>query len=77
MSPQLRGGGDFPLEPGLVIAVEPMVNMGSKRVRGMPDRWTQVTADGLPSAHFEHTIAFTQSGPRILTGPPAEGEDAV
>lgn len=72
LSPQLRSGGDFQLEPGLVIAIEPMVNMGSKRVRGTADRWTQVTVDGLPSAHFEHTIAITRSGPRVLTGPPEE-----
>ncbi len=69
-----RGGGDFKLEPGLVIAIEPMVNMGTKRVRTMPDHWTQVTADGRPSAHFEHTVAITGSGPRVLTaGPNGEG----
>ena len=46
VSSQLTRGGDFRLLPGLVIAVEPMVNMGTKRVRTMPDHWTQVTADG-------------------------------
>ncbi len=70
VSEQLRRGGDFRIEPGLVIAVEPMVNMGSKRVRLMPDHWTQVTFDGLPSAHFEHTIAVTRSGPQVLTAGP-------
>lgn len=73
-SSQLRRGGDFRLVPGLVIAVEPMVNMGTKRVRTRADHWTQATADGRPSAHFEHTVALTESGPRILTaGPNGEG----
>jgi methionyl aminopeptidase len=73
VSSQLRRGGDFLLEPGLVIAVEPMVNMGTKRVRTRRDHWTQCTADGRPSAHFEHTIAITESGPRVLTeGPNGE-----
>ncbi|MFV2065349.1 MAG: type I methionyl aminopeptidase [Pirellulales bacterium] len=67
----LRGSGDFPLESGLVIAVEPMVNMGTKRVRGLPDHWTQSTVDGKPSAHFEHTIALTSDGPRPLTAAPS------
>ena len=67
-----RRNGDFRLVPGLVLAVEPMVNMGAKRVRVMPDHWTQVTADALPSAHFEHTVALTESGPYVLTAPPEE-----
>jgi methionyl aminopeptidase len=70
VSSQLRRGGDFSLRPGLVIAVEPMVNMGTKRVRTGPDQWTQVTADGQPSAHFEHTVAVTASGPVVLTAGP-------
>lgn len=69
-SAQLRRNGDFRLEPGLVIAVEPMVNMGTKRVRPMPDHWTQATYDGKPSAHFEHTIAVTAQGPEVLTAGP-------
>jgi len=69
-SKQLRRKDDFPLVPGLVIAVEPMVNMGSKRVKVLRDHWTQVTADGRPSAHFEHTIAVTESGPYVLTAGP-------
>lgn len=74
VSSQLRRGGDFRLMPGLVIAVEPMVNMGTKRVRTRADHWTQVTADGRPSAHFEHTVAITESGPYVLTaGPNGEG----
>ncbi len=70
VSSQLRRGGDFELTPGLVIAVEPMVNMGTKRVRTLSDHWTQVTADRKPSAHFEHTVAVTSSGTEVLTAGP-------
>jgi methionyl aminopeptidase len=55
------------LVAGLTIAIEPMVNAGSPGTRTMPDRWTVVTADGSRAAHFEHTIAITDAGPRILT----------
>jgi len=55
------------LTPGLTIAIEPMVNAGAPRTRTMPDRWTIVTADGSRSAHFEHTVAITDRGPRVLT----------
>lgn len=55
------------LAPGLCIAIEPMVNAGSHHTRQMPDRWTIVTADGSRSAHFEHTVAITADGPRVLT----------
>ena len=55
------------LVPGLTIAIEPMVNVGSPKTRTMPDRWTIVTADGSRSAHFEHTVAITAEGPRVLT----------
>ncbi len=55
------------LTPGLTIAIEPMVNIGSPETRTMPDRWTVVSIDGSRSAHFEHTIAITEGGPRILT----------
>ncbi len=58
-----------PLKAGLTIAIEPMVNVGSPRTRTMPDKWTIVTADGTRSAHFEHTVAITESGPRVLTRP--------
>ncbi len=70
VSSQLRRGGDFDLKPGLVLAVEPMVNMGTKRVKPLSDHWTQVTLDGKPSAHFEHTIAITKDGPVRLTAAP-------
>jgi methionyl aminopeptidase len=55
------------IKPGLVVAVEPMVNMGGWETRVLPDRWTVVTADGSLSAHFEHTIAVTDEGPEVLT----------
>ncbi len=55
------------LVPGLTIAIEPMVNLGVALTRTMPDKWTVVTADGKRSAHFEHTVAITDDGPRILT----------
>ena len=55
------------LRPGLVIAVEPMVNVGDWPTRVLPDDWTVVTADGSLSAHFEHTIAVTEGGHEILT----------
>lgn len=56
------------LQPGLTIAIEPMVNAGTAKTRTMPDRWTIVTADGKRSAHFEHTVAITDAGPpRVLT----------
>ncbi|NLE37043.1 MAG: type I methionyl aminopeptidase [Pirellulaceae bacterium] len=73
-SKQLRRSGDFELVPGLVIAVEPMVNMGSKHIRTRPDHWTQATVDGKPSAHFEHTVAIRDSGPYVLTAGPEEDE---
>jgi methionyl aminopeptidase len=56
------------LQSGMVLAIEPMVNMGGSAVRVLEDRWTAVTADGSLSAHFEHTIAIQPSGPaRILS----------
>jgi methionyl aminopeptidase len=58
---------DFWLDIGLVIAVEPMVNMGGKRVKVLPDHWTVETVDGLPSVHVEHTLAITSKGVEILT----------
>jgi methionyl aminopeptidase len=55
------------LVPGLTIAIEPMVNVGKPGIRTMPDKWTVVTLDGTRSAHFEHTVAVTENGPRVLT----------
>jgi methionyl aminopeptidase len=57
------------LQEGMVLALEPMVNMGEPGVRVLADEWTAVTTDGQPSAHFEHTVAITANGPRILTRP--------
>lgn len=55
------------LRPGLVIAIEPMINAGIYQVRILDDNWTIVTADGRNSVHFEHTIAVSENGPVILT----------
>jgi len=57
------------LRPGMVIAIEPMVNAGTWEVRVKRDQWTVVTADRKNSAHFEHTVAITEDGPVILTKP--------
>jgi methionyl aminopeptidase len=57
------------LQEGMVLAIEPMVNMGGPDVRVLKDGWTAVTSDGKPSAHFEHTVAITANGPWILTRP--------
>ena len=73
-SRSLRGSGDFRIEPGLVIAVEPMVNLGSKKVKLLRDQWTQTTNDGKPSAHFEHTIAVRDDGPFLMTQAPLPEE---
>jgi methionyl aminopeptidase len=61
-----RGTG-MELRPGLVLALEPMITLGSPKVRILDDGWTVVTADGKLAAHFEHTIAVTEDGPKILT----------
>ncbi len=58
---------DFRLEEGLVVAIEPMVNAGTKNVRVLKDHWTVETKDRKPSVHFEHTVAMTATGPEILT----------
>lgn len=55
------------LEEGMVIAIEPMITMGSPDIIQLKDGWGVVTADGSPSAHIEHTVAITKDGPRILT----------
>ena len=55
------------LVPGLTIAIEPMVNAGGAGTRTLSDKWTIVTVDGSKSAHFEHTVAITAEGPRVLT----------
>ena len=55
------------LKPGMVIAIEPMVNVGRPDIKILSDGWTAVTVDGNLSAHFEHTVAVTEDGPEILT----------
>ena len=55
------------LEPGMALAIEPMVNMGGWEVEIKDDGWTVVTKDRLPSAHFEHTLVITKNGPEVLT----------
>lgn len=69
--PQVPNYGDpgtgMELRPGLVLAIEPMITQGSRKIRILPDGWTVVTADGKLAAHFEHTVAVTEEGPKILT----------
>ena len=55
------------LKPGMVLAIEPMINAGSADVKVLEDGWTAITVDGSLSAHFEHTVAITKNGPLILT----------
>lgn len=65
------------LQAGMVLAIEPMLSAGSDRIRTLDDQWTVVTSDEAPSAHFEHTVAITEDGPRVLTGalePAARGD---
>jgi methionyl aminopeptidase len=57
------------LRPGITIAIEPMVLIGTPRTRVKPDQWTVVSADGSLTAHYEHTVAVTESDPLILTLP--------
>lgn len=69
--PNYRPQGKTPiLQPGMVLAVEPMVNAGSGRVRILEDGWTVVTEDGKASAHFEHTVLVTDGEPELLTARP-------
>jgi methionyl aminopeptidase len=72
-SPQIPNfgapGTGIRLRPGMVLAIEPMVNAGGAQVRILDDGWTAVTADGCLSAHFEHTIVVTEDGPDVLSLP--------
>ena len=61
-----KGTGSL-LNPGLTLAIEPMINLGTPKIRFLKDGWTAVTADRQPSAHFEHTILVTDGDPQILT----------
>lgn len=62
-----KAGTGVTLKAGMVLAIEPMINAGRADVRSLDDGWTVVTADGSMSAHFEHTVAITEDGPRVLT----------
>ena len=57
------------LKPGMTLAIEPMINAGTFEVQMLSDGWTVVTADGAPSAHFEHTVLVTDGEPEVLTWP--------
>src|SRR5476649_334334 len=63
-----KGTGDK-IKPGMTLAIEPMVNLGGYKTKTLSDGWTVVTADGSPSAHFEHTVLTTEHGPEVLTVP--------
>ena len=69
--PQVPNFGDYGkgprLKPGMVLAIEPMINAGGPEVHVLKDGWTAVTNDGSYSAHFEHTVAITKDGPYVLT----------
>jgi methionyl aminopeptidase len=66
--PNVGSAGKGPrLKPGMVLAIEPMINLGGPEVKVLEDGWTAVTIDGSYSAHFEHTVAITKNGPLILT----------
>ncbi|MDD2707252.1 MAG: type I methionyl aminopeptidase [Verrucomicrobiae bacterium] len=63
------------LKAGMTLAIEPMINLGRAEVRRLDDGWTVVTADGKPSAHYEHTVLIGQEGPEILTIPEGKSEE--
>jgi methionyl aminopeptidase len=63
-----KNSGDK-IKPGMTLAIEPMVNVGGYKTKMLSDGWTVVSSDGLPSAHFEHTVLTTEKGPEILTIP--------
>ena len=64
-----KPGSGMPLKPGMTIALEPMVLVGTAETRVLPDQWTVVSADGSLTAHFEHSVAVTEGDPLILTLP--------
>ena len=63
----VQNGKGPKIKPGLVVALEPMINLGTEKVQTLDDGWTVVTMDKRPSAHFEHTVAVTEDGPLVLT----------
>jgi methionyl aminopeptidase len=64
-----RRGSGAKLKPGMALAIEPMINLGSGAIKMLDDGWTAVTRDSKPSAHFEHTVLITEAEPEILTIP--------
>lgn len=62
-----RAGRGLRIVNGMALAIEPMINLGTAAVRQLKDGWTVVTLDGLPSAHYENTVAITPDGPKLLT----------
>jgi methionyl aminopeptidase len=72
----VQAGRDPKLSPGMCLAIEPMVNQGGRHVKTLRDKWTVVTMDGSRSAHFERSVAITESGPWILAEPRAVFEGA-
>ncbi|MDD5593301.1 MAG: type I methionyl aminopeptidase [Candidatus Margulisbacteria bacterium] len=64
-----KPGEGIELKPGMILAIEPMLNVGGWRIRTLPDGWTVVTEDGSLSCHFEHTVLITDGEPEILTWP--------
>ncbi len=64
-----RKGTEAKIKAGMTLAIEPMVNLGAYKTKTLSDGWTVVAADGLPSAHFEHTVLTTDRGPEVLTVP--------
>jgi methionyl aminopeptidase len=68
-----RKGTGERIKPGMTLAIEPMVNLGGPKTKMLSDGWTCVSADGSPSAHFEHTVLTTEAGPEILTIPRLTG----
>mgnify|MGYP001054909534 FL=1 len=67
-----RAGSGPALREGMVLAIEPMLSCGTSEIQTLDDRWTVVTLDRTRTAHFEHTVAVTAAGPRVLTAAPAE-----
>ncbi|MGE9271309.1 MAG: type I methionyl aminopeptidase [Verrucomicrobiales bacterium] len=76
--PNYRPQGKTPiLEPGMVLAIEPMVNAGTGAVKFLEDGWTVITADKEPSSHFEHTVLVTDGDPELLTARPREATPEI
>lgn len=72
-----KAGHGPPLMEGMVLAIEPMLGASTDQIKTLEDRWTVISADRGRSAHFEHTMAVTQEGPRVLTGPVPEGYELL